>query len=65
MLTSSKCLTSLELKLDFIFSLRNQDNLALIHVSSGLKSLTSLKSLTFSLLPWGPKITEDGVGSLS
>jgi len=65
MLTSLKCLTSLDLKLNFNFSLRNQENLALIHVSSGLKSLTSLKSLTFSLLPWGLKFTEDGVGSLS
>ena len=63
MLTSLKCLTSLELVFDFHLS--GEKNQIITHISSGLKSLTFLKNLTLSLLPQVPGYVESGVESLS
>jgi len=62
MLTSLKCLTSLELILDFYAN--NTENPIITHISSGLKNLTSLKNLTLSLFPRAPRFVECGAESL-
>ena len=63
MLTSLKCLTSLELILDFRG--RYTENPIITHITSGLKSLTSLKSLTLSLFPQAPGYVEYATEILS
>jgi len=63
MLTSLKCLTSLELILNF-WRTKMEDPI-ITRISSGLKSLTSLKNLTLSLFPYGPRFVECGAESLS
>ena len=63
MLTSLKCLTSLELILNFPGS--DMESLIITYISSGLRSLTSLKNLTLSLFPRSPRIMECGAKNLS
>ena len=63
MLTSLRCLTSLELVFDLRLS--GDKKLILTRIFSGLKSLTSLKNLTLSLFPREQRYVECGVEILS